>query len=157
MGQDQPLDIVRAHEPFVAALVEGGFARTTDDGWTAEMVAAHVARNNECFTSAARAALTGSAPAYDNEVAVDAAELRAHVERVGDLSALAGWVRRSAEELGALYAALTEQQRSAALPVRIRHDGAVIVDEPRPLGVMIEGNATYHLQMHLGQLLALRG
>ena len=32
--------------------------------------------------------------------------------------------------------------------VRIHHDGDLIDDEPRPIASMLEGNATYHQQLH---------
>jgi hypothetical protein len=41
------------------------------------------------------------------------------------------------------------------IPVRIWSDDEIVVDEPRPIGRMIVGNATYHLQMHYEQMVAL--
>lgn len=154
MADDVP-DLARAYEPFISAFLAGDFGAPGPDGWTAEMVAAHVALNNECFTGAARAVLSGQAPVYDNEVAVDPDELREQITRLGDRTAIAEWVRRSAQEMDALHRSLTEDQRETPMPTTIRHDGTVIVDEPRPLGQMIVGNATFHLQMHLDQLRGL--
>ena len=99
--------------------------------------------------------LSGTSPIYDNEVAVDPDELREHVERLGDRTAIAEWVRRSAQEMAALHRSLTPEQRETSMPTTIRSDGVVVVDEPRPIGAMIEGNASFHLQMHLDQLAGL--
>ena len=38
----------------------------------------------------------------------------------------------------------------------IRHEGRIVRDGPGSLAGLIEGNATYHLAMHVDQLLALR-
>src|SRR5690349_10734174 len=108
MGSDDLPDLAAAYEPFVASLVSGDFGAPAADAWSAEMIAAHVALNNESWTAAARGVLSGAAPVYDNEVAVDPAELRVHVERLADRTALAEWVRRSAREMDALHRSLTE-------------------------------------------------
>ena len=42
------------------------------------------------------------------------------------------------------------------LPARIMHAGSVIRDDPIPVREFIEGNATFHLDMHFAQLMALR-
>ncbi len=75
-----------AYEPFVAALREGGF-EAPEQGWPAELVAAHVARNNELIAEAAEAIAAGQQPTYDNRAAVDDAELRAFADAVGGIAA----------------------------------------------------------------------
>lgn len=152
----RPLDLA-GYQTFAAALRAGGFTAPADpDSWSAELIAAHVIMNNEFWTDAARRVADGEQPVYDNEPAVDAAELAQAVVRLGTLEELAGDVERSARELAASYAALSDDEAERPISVRIHHDGDVIVDEPRPIGSMLEGNAGFHQQMHLDQLLALR-
>ena len=150
-------DLTSPYAPFVTALREGGFVAPTDGTWTAEQVAAHVVRNNDFWTASARGVKEGGAPPYDNEVAVEAAELSAYVATVGGLDELAALVERSAADLQAAYDDLTPEQRATLVHTTIRHEGAAIVDEPREIGRMLVGNATFHQQMHLDQLLALKG
>lgn len=142
---------------FAAALRAGGFSAPADPGsWPAELVAAHVIKNNEYWTETARRVAAGERPTYDNEPAVDAAELAAYVQETGGLDHLAREVERSAADLAAAYEALTPEEGAQPVLVRIHHDGELIVDEPRPIAAMLRGNATFHQQMHLEQLLALR-
>ena len=65
-----------AYEPFVAALRRGGF-KAPADGWPAELVAAHVARNNDLVSDVAEQLVIGLRPSYDNRSAVDESELQA--------------------------------------------------------------------------------
>jgi hypothetical protein len=148
---------VSGYYTFAATLRAGGFTAPADpDSWPAEFVAAHVIMNNDFWTSTARAVVAGEAPTYDNEPAVDAAELSQAVSRIGTLDELANEVLRSAEDLASGYAALSDDEADRPVMVRIHHDGDLIVDEPRPIASMLEGNASYHQRMHLDQLLALR-
>lgn len=145
------------YDTFAAAVRAGGFGPPREEGsWPAEFVAAHVTLNNDFFTGTAREVIAGETPTYDNEAAVESADLTAYVERIGGLDALAAEVERSAADLAGVYADLTDEQAAQLVLVRIRHDGNLIVDEPRPIAEMIEGNASFHLQMHLEQLLALK-
>ena len=64
-------------------------------------------------------------------------------------------LKRSISEVAAAYDALGDL-RDTVIPVRIVSGGELVADGPRAIGDMLVGNATYHLQMHLEQLLALR-
>ena len=150
------LDVGGFHT-FAAELRAGGFEPPAEQGsWPAEHVAAHVILNSDFFTATARRVMAGEQPTYDNEAAVEYDELAAYVSRIGGRDELAAEVERAAADLAASYVALSAEQSSSPVHVRIRHDGNLIVDEPRPIVEMIEGNASFHLQMHLEQLLALR-
>jgi hypothetical protein len=144
-----------AYEPFVAALREGGF-EAPEQGWPAELVAAHVARNNELIAEAAEAIAAGQQPTYDNRAAVDDAELRAFADAVGGIAGLAAAVEASAKRQAKAWAALGEGTAGQLLPVVIVDAGRVIRDDPVPIGSFIEGNASFHLDRHLEQLKALR-
>jgi hypothetical protein len=149
-------EIERAYDPFVAAVAGGGGRPPAPaHGGGAPMVAAHVALNNDHWTRAARDVLAGGPSAYDNEAAVDADVLRRHLDGVGGTEALLADLRRSVGDLAAVYDELGDL-RGTVIPVRIVSDGVVVRDQPAAVGDMIVGNATYHLQMHYEQLLALR-
>ncbi|MFL6138497.1 MAG: hypothetical protein ACJ74O_11925 [Frankiaceae bacterium] len=148
--------IEAAFAAFAAMLREGGFA-VPAQGWSAELVAAHVVLNNEEFTRVAEALARGEQPAYDNAPAVDERALHDLVARAGGLPGLADEVERSAARLIAARGALTDEQAARAVHLRIRHDGRIIRDAPGPIGEWIEGNASFHLRQHAEQLAALRG
>jgi hypothetical protein len=151
-------DLVAPYEKFAALLLAGGFGPPRAGHWDAMQIAAHVALHNLGFAAAARAVAAGEpGVAYDNVSTVEAANLDKFVADAGGPQGLAARVVETAREQLAAYEALSDAQRAQEIPVTIHHDGAVIMDRvPRALGSMVEGNAGFHLQAHLEQLLALR-
>jgi hypothetical protein len=144
-----------AYQPFVAELREGTFV-APKDGWPAELVAAHVARNNDLIAEVAELVAAGERPSYDNAEAVDEASLSAYAAEVGGTDGLADAVEASARRLAAARAALDETAAAQAVHVVIHDAGAMVRDGPIPIGRFIEGNASFHLDLHLEQLRSLR-
>ena len=93
--------VAAAYAPFVASLLAGGFRDPTDGGWPAELVAAHVARNNDLIAATAEEVAEGAEVAYDNASTVDDVDLAAYATSVGGLAGLAGEIERSAARLAA--------------------------------------------------------
>jgi hypothetical protein len=147
--------IESAYAPFVAVLREGGFSEPAE-GWPAELVAAHVACNNDYIAEMAERIAAGEEPHYDNALAVDDALLRAYSDEVGGIPGLANAIETSARRLAAARASLDETTASYMLPAIIRDGGDIVNDGPIPIGRFIEGNASFHLDLHLEQLKALR-
>ena len=147
--------IRRAYVPFVAALREGGFAVPTE-GWPVALVAAHVSRNNDLISDAAERVVAGERPSYDNSAAVDDAELRSCADLFDGLGALADAVETSVRRLATAWAALGEAKGTDLAPALIRDADIVVNDEPIPIRTFIEGNASFHLDLHFAQLKALR-
>ena len=150
-----PEEIESAYITFVRELRDGDFD-PPGDGWSAEHIAAHVALNNDIFAAAVRDVLAGGPAGYDNRSAVDIDLLTAYASKFADLGDLADDVARSATDLSVAYAELVTAEADTEIPIVIHHDGHIVRDGPGPLAELIEGNATYHLSMHLDQLLALR-
>ncbi|MGO9206361.1 MAG: hypothetical protein ACLQBX_09305 [Candidatus Limnocylindrales bacterium] len=149
-------DTIRsAYAPFVAALRKGGFAEPAT-GWPAELVAAHVSRNNDLISEAAESIAVGEQPSYDNRAAVDDAALRSYADAVGGVAGLADAVEASARRLAKAWAALDDANEGYLLQVVIVDSGTIVNDKPIPIRKFIEGNASFHLDMHFGQLKALR-
>ena len=107
-----------AYEHFVATLRKGGF-RAPIEGWPAELVAAHVARNNEVITEAAERIVAGEQPTYDNRAAVDDTQLRAFSDAVGGIVCLCEAVEASARRQARTWAALDDNTAGYLLPVAI--------------------------------------
>ena len=143
-----------AYEPFVAALRRGGF-KAPADGWPAELVAAHVVRNNDLVSEVAEQLVIGVRPSYDNRSAVDESELQALADEAGGLEGLATAVEASARRLVLAFSALDEASREHLVACLIVDSGRIVRDEPMPVRSLVEGNASYHLDMHLKQLNAL--
>ncbi len=147
--------IEAAFRPFVAELRQENFGKPID-GWSAELVAAHVARNNDLIAEAAEKIAAGEQPTYDNAEAVDDASLRNFVAQIDGIPGLAAAVEASAHRLSVARIALDATNESYPLPVVIRDSGTIVNDGPIPIAMFIEGNASFHLDMHLEQLRSLR-
>lgn len=146
--------LTAAYAPFVASLRAGGFRDPDDSGWPAEVVAAHVARNNDLIAATAELVAEGAEVSYDNATTVDEVELAAYAASVGGLRGLAAEVERSAARLAAARDALGAKAETP-VQVVIRDAGTVVRDGPVPIGEFIDGNASFHLRMHHEQLIAL--
>jgi hypothetical protein len=151
----QPEELERAYVTVVRELRDGDFERP-ESGWGAEHIAAHLAINNDYFTAAVRELLATGTAAYSNETAVDVDQLTAYASKFGGLGDQADDVARSATELAAAFGDLRSEDADADIPIVIHHEGRIVRDGPGSLAELIEGNASYHLAMHLDQLLALR-
>ncbi len=146
-----------AYAPLAAAMRADGFGRPVDpEAWPAELIAAHIILTNDLLTDAARSVVSGEVPVYDNRPAHDGDRLREVLVRTGALSELAHEVERSASDLQAAYEQLSADQRKTLLRTRLVHNGAVVVDEPRPIGATIQHSVTDHAPVHLRQLLDMR-
>lgn len=150
--------LTAAYAPFVASLRAGGFRDPdtgTDTGaWPAELVAAHVIKNNDLIAATAELVAEGAEVSYDNAPTVDEVELAAYATSVGGLPELAAEVERSAARLEAARDALGAKA-DTPVHVVIHDSGTLVRDGPIPIGAFIDGNATFHLQMHHDQLRAL--
>jgi uncharacterized protein YciI len=147
-----PDTLTAAYAPFVASLRAGGFRPPLPGTWPAELIAAHVASNNDLIALAAEKVAAGAdGVAYDNAGTVDEAVLARYAESAGGLPGLAAEIERSAERLAAAGAALGDRA-GTLVPVIIRDNGQIVQDGPIPIGAFVEGNATFHLDLHLEQL-----
>jgi uncharacterized protein YciI len=146
--------LAAAYAPFVASLLAGGFSDPADGGWPAEVVAAHVAKNNDLIAATAELVAEGADVSYDNASTIDEVELAAYATSVGGLAGVAGEIERSAARLETARDALGAK---AGTPVHvvIRDGGTVVQDGPIPIGAFIEGNATFHLRLHHEQIKAM--
>jgi uncharacterized protein YciI len=149
-----PPSLEAVYAPFVASLLAGGFGPPADGEWPAELIAAHIARNNDLIAGVAEQIAAGQEVSYDNESGVDDAELARYAADAGGLAGLAREVERSAARLEKARDALGDRAGSA-VQVIIRDHGQIVRDGPMTIGAFIDGNASFHLDLHLEQLKAL--
>jgi uncharacterized protein YciI len=144
-----------AYAPFTASLLAGGFGPPPDGEWPAELVAAHIARNNDLIAEAAEKVIAAGDPvSYDNAAAVDDAALAGYADEAGGLPGLAREVERSATRLARAADGLGDRA-ATEVHVVIRDGGRIVRDGPIPIGAFIDGNASFHLDAHLDQLRSL--
>ncbi len=144
-----------AYAPFTASLLAGGFGPPPDGEWPAELIAAHIARNNDLIAEAAEKVAAADDPVtYDNFTGVDDAELASYADEVGGLAGLAREVDRSAARLARAAEALGERA-GTEVHIVIRDHGKIVREGPIPIGTFVEGNAAFHLDMHAEQLRSL--
>jgi uncharacterized protein len=147
-------NLAAAYAPFAASLLAGGFADPSDGGWTAQLIAAHVAKNNDMIAAAAELVAEGAEVSYDNASTIDEVELASYAVSVGGLAGLAGEIERSAARLEAARDALGVKA-GTLVHVIIRDGSEIVQDGPIPIGAFAEGNASFHLRLHHEQLKAL--
>lgn len=148
-------DIREAYQPFVKALRGGGFVEPSS-GWGPSLIAAHVAANNDAIASVAEQIAGGDHPSYDNIDVIDDDLLSGLAESAGSLETLAELVTTSAERLARAHEVVGGERGATEVPATIRNADDIVREAPIPIREFIEGNATYHLQLHLDQLNELR-
>ncbi len=144
------------YDAFVAELRQGGFAPPVD-GWSAELIAAHVARNAELL-GAVTAALVGMPGAagelrYDNTDAFAPVVLDAYA-RLGT-AALADRIAALSGDL--VEAAGGLDRGSPRVRLRLVEDAEVVVDGPEHLAGVLNALWGRQLPLRARQLRALRG
>jgi hypothetical protein len=148
-------EIQGAYRVFVDTLRAGGFSQP-DTGWDASLIAAHLAANNDSIASVAEEiAAAARHPSYDNAEVIDDERLREIASAAGSLDGLAGLIETSAARLARAWELLGPELGQIEVPAKIADGGQVVRDGPIPIRAFIEGNATFHLQLHLNQLRAL--
>ena len=140
-----------AYKQILDLAEQGEFADPAD-GWGVEMVLAHLAVNDGLLLTVARAVLAHEETSYDNADAIDDAALAAE----GPRPALIDRLQTSSRQLIDVASQLTDGLEAVEVPVRIVDDGKVVVDQPLPIGRLLEIHGTMHLQGHLAQLEELR-
>jgi hypothetical protein len=147
-------EIQEEYRTFVDTLRVGGFTEP-DTGWDAALIGAHVATNNDLIASVAEQIAAGRRPSYDNAEVIDDERLREIASAAGGLEGIAGLVETSASRLARAWELLGPELGKIEVPAKIADGGRVVRDDPIPIRAFIEGNATFHLQLHLDQLRAL--
>jgi hypothetical protein len=147
-------EIDQAYQAFADTLRAGGFTQP-DAGWDASLIAAHIAANNDLIASVAEDIAAGQHPSYDNAEVIDDERLREIASAAGSLEAMAGLIVASAARLARARKVLGPELGQVEVPAKIADGGQIVRDGPVPIAAFIEGNATFHLQLHLDQLRAL--
>jgi hypothetical protein len=147
-------EIQGAYRIFADTLRAGGFNQP-DTGWDASLIAAHVAANNDSIAAVAEEIAAARHPFYDNAEMIDDERLREIASAAASLEGLAGLIETSAARLAQAWELLGPEAGQIEVPVKIADGGQVVRDGPIPIRAFIEGNATFHLQLHLEQLRAL--
>lgn len=130
------------------------FAASTDGGWNAGQVLAHIVIGDRVFASAYAEVLLGRQPAFNNLASQSVPYLDAVVRAAGSWQTLLDTLRHGGEELLELLAQLNGEQARQTLPfsgVQGDREFAFDISADEFVGVL----ATQHLPSHRQQLLAL--
>lgn len=133
----------------------GGFGPPPAGEWSAELLIAHIAANDELLAQTTQRVLDGDDEAYYNHDAIDTDRLAEIVAAHGSLDALVDWLEKTSGRLIGLAARLPEDDPTL-VHTHIRDGGAVKVDRPLPWVKVLQLQASSHLAAHLEQLRALR-
>ncbi|OLB76631.1 MAG: hypothetical protein AUI14_18070 [Actinobacteria bacterium 13_2_20CM_2_71_6] len=144
-----------AYAELIAVAAGGRFRAPDGDGWTAEQIVAHVARNHEELITVTEAVLAGDEVRYDNRDSIDVRELNRYAASYGGLRGLADRVAETVTVLRDLASRLAERGNTL-VPVRIQDGDDVLVDQPLPWGKLLELEEEVDVPRRLEQLEALR-
>jgi hypothetical protein len=133
----------------------GRFRAPDNDGWTAERIVAHVARNHEELIAVTEAVLAGEQSSYDNRGSTDFRALDRYAASYGGLHGLADRLAETVTVLRDLARRLDERG-STLVPAHIEDRGEVLVDQPLPWAKVLEIDETVEVPRRLAQLQALR-
>jgi len=144
-----------AYAELIAEVSAGRFGAPAPGQWSAEQIAAHVARNHEALIEVSEAVLRGDQVCYDNREVTRDRVLDAYVTAHGGLAGLGDRLAVTVTALRELVAALAETGMTA-VPVRIQDGADVVVHQPMPWIKVLEIDRDEHVPRHLAQLRALR-
>lgn len=124
-----------------------------EDGWSAEMVLAHVTVNDDLLIEALRDVLANKPThRYDNALSTD----DGHLAQQGTLPELIDRLRTSSRQLCDLAGQLGALEDTPVV-VHIADGGQVVVDDEQwPIGRLLQVHGEMHLPGHLSQLEGLR-
>jgi hypothetical protein len=123
--------------------------------WNADQIVAHVSILTATTLRAAAAVSSGEHTTYDNRISHDEWTLGHVLRAAGGSAALLERIRVQAEALCGYAPALGQADLETLLPTRLISHGAVLVDQPLALGVLLDGFADNEVPGHTAQLLAL--
>src|SRR3954447_17068908 len=154
-GRFTPMDTDPLQNGY-SELIE--YAATTQFGappmgeWNAEQVVAHLTANDDLLLAVTLEILDGSDAAYDNAPAVDGTRLNALAAECGGMNGVIDRLRSTSQRLVDAAARLDDAQCATMLHVKIVDSGEVRLDQPIPIGGLLQTQATFHLPNHLQQL-----
>jgi hypothetical protein len=138
----------------VAAVPDLGDAG--DGGWNADQILAHLLSVDAAIAAVALGVVSGSRPAFDNRISLDAGNLDRIIAGHSGRADLIDHVRRQAAVLCDLADLLAGDVTWVPVPSLILSNGVLVLDRPIPLAGLIDGLAEDHVPVHARQLLDLR-
>ena len=146
----------RAYDGLLDTAADPDLRPAGDGGWNADQVLAHVLSVDATVTAAALGVVAGARPVFDNRVCLDPWNLDRIIAGHGGRRALIDAVRLQAGILCDVADRLDDRSAAVLVPAFLMSDGALLVDQPVPLGGLVEGLAQDHVPGHTRQLLGLR-
>lgn len=142
---------------YNALFAEASASRFVDppSGWSARMILAHIATNDQRLSQITHEVTAGHSPPYDNADAVNDTILRAYADRLG-WDGLLEEARTGADALMAAVSEMTDEQGQRLVDSHIVEGGDVVMDDAVPWARLLMVHAQHHLPGHTRQLAALR-
>jgi hypothetical protein len=158
------MDSMTVREAFSGLLDAAGTVAAAGDAvvtpapgeWNAEQVLAHVKIVNATTIAAAASIAAGTVTAYDNRIAHDPWTLEHVIATTGGIAGLQERIRRQEAALCSFDdGGLSEVELDTLVPTLLVSHGAIQVNQPLPLRVLLNGLVDSELPGHTQQLLAL--
>lgn len=144
-----------AYEKLLEAAATPDLGDAADGGWNADQILAHLLSVDAGIAAAALGVVAGSRPTFDNRIALDTWNLDRIIAEHSARADLIDHVRNQAAVLCDIADQLNEKAASVPVPSLILSNGELVLDQPIPLGSLIDGLAENHVPVHTRQLLDL--
>jgi hypothetical protein len=146
-----------AYERLLEAAGTPGLGDAADGGWNADEILAHLLSVDAGIAAVALGVVSGTRPTFDNRISQDAWNLQRIIAEHSGRADLIEHVRSQGAVLCDIADQLSENDASVLVPSVFVSNGALGMDQPVPLGGLIDGLAGNHLPVHTQQLLDLAG
>jgi hypothetical protein len=123
--------------------------------WSAEQILAHIALLNATTLTTVCSVATAAVTPYDNRTSADTWTLDRMIALSGGAAGLRDRIAAQADALCGLAGTLSAAELDTPVPTLLLSGGALMLDQPVPLGGLISGLAESELPGHTSQLLAL--
>ncbi len=145
----------QAYEELLQAAARPDLGDADDGGWNADQILAHVLSVDAAVAAVALGIVSGARPTFDNRASLDPWNLARIVDEHSGRAELIGRVRRQASTLADLAEELSPAAIEVLVPSLMLSNGTLVLDQPVPLGGLIDGLTGDHVPVHTRQLLDL--
>ncbi|MFD8708722.1 hypothetical protein ACFV1W_40125 [Kitasatospora sp. NPDC059648] len=145
-----------AYDRLLDAAAIPDLGEAGDGGWNADQILAHLLSVDASIAAVAMGVVAGSRPTFDNRVSLDRWNLARIIAEHSGRADLIDHVRSQATVLCDIADRLNAEAASVLVPSLLLSNDAPVLDQPIPLGRLIDGLAEDHVPAHTQQLLDLR-
>jgi hypothetical protein len=141
-----------AYDNLLETAARPDLGEAADQGWNADQILAHLLSVDATVAAVALSVVAGGRPTFDNRICLDGWNLDRIITAHTGRPALIDHVRRQARTLAAIADDLSPEDSAVLVPAFAFSNDVLVLDQPVPLGGLIDGLADNHVPAHAQQL-----